>query len=136
MLYTHPLRFESTTLLGDFLIEYRDTRSKVCDVEVKNYKKGARIGLNLLCEAENLHRLRFEVGVTTEADPRKAAKAFYLDASQLLATIGKKKQDKNAGVEIIDFAKGALTTKEGEKVKNYNGEMVEAFTENLMKLCK
>lgn len=136
LLYTHPLRFESTTLLGEFLVEYRDARSKVCNVEIKNYKKGARVGFSLLCEADHLHRLRLEAGVANEADPRKAAKAFHADASQLLDTIGKKKQDKDAGVDIIEFAKGSLTTKDGEKTKNYSQEMVEQFVESLKKLCK
>lgn len=135
VLYSHPLRFESTLLLGEFLVENCSTRVHITNIEVKAFRKGARMPLTLLAESPKLRRLQFEVGVTTEADPRKAARAFYLDAAQLLDAIGKQKQDKDAGVDIIEFAKGSLTTK-GDKTKNYTEEMVEEFVESLKKLCK
>lgn len=135
LLYAHPLRFESTIVLGDFLIEYRDTRDKILNVEVRNFKKGARGALTMLAESPDLARLRLEAGVSADPDPRKAAKAFYLEASQLLSAIGKKKQDKDAGVDMIEFARGALTTK-GDKPKNYTPEAIVEFIECLKKLCK
>ncbi|CZT19547.1 uncharacterized protein RCC_05398 [Ramularia collo-cygni] len=132
ILYNHPLRFESTTVLGEFLVEYRSTRSKICNVEVKNYKKGARMALILLAEAPNIRRLRLEGGVSTETDPRKAAKALYMEAAQLLEAIGKQKQAKDAGVEVLEFGKEALTIKGGG---NYNTDMRKEFIESLKKLC-
>lgn len=136
MLYSHPLRFESTVLLGEFLVEYRSTRSKIFNVEVKAYKKGARMALTLLAESPNLRRLRFETGVASDADPRKAAKSFYLEAAQLLESIGKQKQEKAAGVDVLEFAKGSLVMKIGDKGKNYSEEMMEQFVDSLKKLCK
>lgn len=137
MLYgRHPLRFESTDLLRDFLVENKDTRDKICNVEVKLYKKQARLALILLAEATNLRRLKLESGVTTDGDIRKAAKAFYLDAAQLLDAVGKQKQDKDAGVDLLEFPKGALTAKSGDKIKLYNEEAVAQFIQELKKLCK
>lgn len=136
VLYNHPLRFESTALLGEFLAEYRTTRVKITNIEVKAFKKGARMALALLAEAPGLRRLRIEAGVSSDGDPRKAAKTFYTEISPLLTAIGKNKNDKHAAVGVIEFGKGAITSKIGDKAKNYDADMMESFTETLKKLCK
>lgn len=71
--------------------------------------------MHFLAEAKNLTRLHIDSGVFGEGDPGKAAKTFYADAYKFLESIGAAKGVKDAGVDVLDFGKTALTYKDEKK---------------------
>jgi hypothetical protein len=62
-------------------------------IEINTYvKKDAKTALAFLAEAKNLNHLRIELGMATDDDVGKVAKAFWLDASRLLEAVGSTKE--------------------------------------------
>ncbi|SMY24740.1 unnamed protein product [Zymoseptoria tritici ST99CH_1A5] len=135
LLYLHPLRLENTALTVDFLSELsKSTVSHLTSIEIKSWvKASARNALHMLSSATALTRLHFEAGVVTgEDDPKKAANAFWKDGYKFLEAFGKERGNKEAGIEVLSFGKGALQMKDsGGTPKNYTVEMVEVFKEEL-----
>lgn len=103
---------------------------------MKLYQKAnARNAFNLLSEAPNLKKLKFEAGITSETDPAKAAKTFYSECFKLLKTIGAAKKDPAAGVNILHLPKSAFTAKVDDKSK-WTDDMVAEFKEALKEKAK
>lgn len=93
--------------------------------------------MHFLAESPRIQRLRFEAGVCAEGDALKAAKAFYGDAYKFLEAIGTQKGDRAAGVDVLSFARGALTSKDDNKaVRNWSPETEEAFRQALKNKLK
>ena len=110
-------------------------RARIQFVDVKLYQKAnARNAFNLLSEAPNLKKLKFEAGVTSETDPAKAAKTFYSECFKFLKTIGAAKGDPPAGVDILHFTKAAFAPKEGKNT--WTDDMVAEFKEALKEKAK
>lgn len=102
-------------------------------LEVKGYvKTNSRNALCCLAEAKNIVRLRFESGVCSDGDPTKAARAFFGDAQKFLEAIGASRGVKDAGVDLLEFGKQALTYKDEKKnAKPWADTLVKEFKDNL-----
>ena len=128
----------------DFMTQIdTSVRPHIVNVEIKNYQKtSARNALSLLAECKNLNRLHFDSGVYAEGDPQRAARAFFADAHKFLQAINTAKGNKEAGVNALSFAKGALTLKDegkgkdGKSSRNWPDHMVKEFKESLQAKMK
>ena len=137
--YAQPIKFESTASVIDFIgLVSKDILPRLRLLEIVNYKsQSARNAMHFLAEAKNLTRLTIGSGVYADGDPVKAAKVFHSDTYKFLTAIGAAKKDKTAGVDILQFAKGAFTYRDADKAtKPWNEEMVEEFKEHLKKKLK
>ena len=131
--YAHTVKLESTTTLLDFLLQTPSVRPLLRSLELKAYiKTSSRNALHLLAEAKNITRLRINSGVFAEGDPGKGAKVFYADAYKFLEAIGTARGNKDAGVDVLEFGKQALTFKDEKKnVRPWADTQVEELKENL-----
>ncbi|KAK5154045.1 hypothetical protein LTR04_006097 [Oleoguttula sp. CCFEE 6159] len=130
--------FDSTTTLLTFLAQIGDDmRSRLRNIRVKTYAKASSSNaLHFLADSKDLQKLHFETGVSSDATPEKAAKAFRAEAYRFLEAIGAAKGDKDAGVDILSFGARCFTVKENASARPWTATEHEEFRDLLKEKLK
>ncbi|KAL2353141.1 hypothetical protein BJ546DRAFT_983299 [Cryomyces antarcticus] len=130
--------FDSTTTLLTFLAQIGDDmRSRLRNIRVKTYAKASSSNaLHFLADSKDLQKLHFETGVSSDATPEKAAKAFHAEAYRFLEAIGAAKGYKDAGVDILSFGARCFTVKENASARPWTATEHEEFRDLLKEKLK
>lgn len=139
LFYNQTIKLESTASLLEFLGQIEsEVRPHLVNITLKAWvKTTARNAMRILADSPNIKTFHIDSGVFNEGDPAKAAKIFFDDSRKFLESIGAKKGDKEAGVDVIEFGPQALTLKGDDKngfnkgAKPWPDTMVEEFKEEL-----
>lgn len=138
ILYSHDLKFESTSTLMEFLSNCKDIRPHLTAVTVRTWiKTTSKTAMGILAESPRLARLTVEAGIHADGDPTKAAKVFYDHAYKFLEAVGAVHGDPAAGVDVLHFGKAAFKYKDDKKVERpWSAQLVQEFREALREKLK